>query len=216
MNVMSNPGSIRYALDNPYGLLQSGRACRRTMPSEGFCRFSCGEDALLQMINITRMEKVMKRLFVAAVLVAATCAWAQDNALELMRQDIKTEKIELMMGSLPLTAKQSDVFWPIYRDYDHELSKLTDKRLAVVKEVFAKYDSMDAKTAQRLVKASFSISQGRNKLLEKYYMRFSKAVGVITAARFLQVESQMLTLLDAQLMDRVPLIKVKSTGEPKK
>ena len=162
------------------------------------------------------MQKVMKRLFVAAVLVAATCAWAQDNALELMRQDIKTEKIELMMGSLPLTAKQSDVFWPIYRDYDHELSKLTDKRLAVVKEVFAKYDSMDAKTAQRLVKASFSISQGRNKLLEKYYMRFSKAVGVITAARFLQVESQMLTLLDAQLMDRVPLIKVKSTGEPKK
>jgi len=120
------------------------------------------------------------------------------------------------MGSLPLTAKQSDVFWPIYRDYDHELSKLTDKRLAVVKEVFAKYDSMDARTAQRLVKASFSISQGRNKLLEKYYMRFSKAVGVITAARFLQVESQMLTLLDAQLMDRVPLIKMKSTGEPRK
>jgi hypothetical protein len=39
---------------------------------------------------------------------------------------------------------------------------------------------------------------------------------VITAARFLQVESQILTLLDAQLMDRVPLIKVKSTGEPKK
>jgi hypothetical protein len=39
---------------------------------------------------------------------------------------------------------------------------------------------------------------------------------VTTAARFLQVENQMLTLLDAQVMDEVPLIKVKDAGKTKK
>jgi len=158
----------------------------------------------------------MKWLLVAAVLFATTCTYAQDYSGELMRQDIRTQKLELMAGSLPLTEKQAVVFWPIYRDYDHELSKLVDRRLAVVKAVFAKYDTMDAKTAGRLVKESFSIAQARNKLLEKYYTKVSKAVGVITAARFLQVENQMLTLLDAQLMDAVPLIKVKAAGDAKK
>ena len=163
------------------------------------------------------MEDTVKLLLVAALLFAARCTYAQDSSFdELMRQDIKSQKIELMTGSLPLTEKQADLFWPMYRDYDHELNKLVDRRLAVVKEVFAKYDSMDKKTAERLVKESFSINQGRNALLEKYYKKLAKAVGAITAARFLQVESQMLTLLDAQLMDQVPLIKVKAAGEPKK
>lgn len=163
------------------------------------------------------MEDTVKLLLVAALLFAARCTYAQDSSVdELMRQDIKTQKIELMTGSLPLTEKQAELFWPLYRDYDHELSKLADRRLSVVKEVFAKYDSMDKKTAERLVKESFSINQGRNTLLEKYYKKVAKAVGAVTAARFLQVESQMLTLLDAQLMDQVPLIKVKAAGEPKK
>jgi len=85
-----------------------------------------------------------------------------------------------------------------------------------VKEIYAKYDSMNAKTASRLVKESISIAKGRNALLEKYYNKVAKALGAVTAARFLQVENQMLTLLDAQVMDQVPLIKIKPAGEPKK
>ena len=162
------------------------------------------------------MEYNMKLSLVAALLFAATYTYAQSSSLELLRQDIKSEKVELMAGSLPLTDKQAGVFWPIYRDYDHELSKLADRRIAVVKEIYAKYDSMNAKTASRLVKESISIAKGRNALLEKYYNRVAKALGAVTAARFLQVETQMLTLLDAQVMDQVPLIKIKPAGEPKK
>ena len=158
----------------------------------------------------------MKLYLLAVCLLVATSTYAQDYSLELMRMDIKSEKVELMTGSLPLTDKQAEVFWPLYRDYDHELSKLVDRRLAVVKEVFEKYDTMNEKTAARIVKESFSIAQGRNTLLQKYYTKLSKAVGVITAARFLQVENQMLTVLDAQLMDQVPLIKMKAAGDTKK
>ena len=158
----------------------------------------------------------MRILVVGALLLVSTTALAQDHTMEILRQDLKTEKVAIMTGSLPLTEKQANLFWPIYRDYDHELSKLGDRRIAVLKKVVEKYDSLDAKTADQLVKESFKIANGRNTLLEKYYKRVAKAVGTVTAARFLQVENQMLTLIDAQVIDQVPLIKTSAAGGEKK
>lgn len=152
----------------------------------------------------------MKLSLVAALLCIAASVFAQSSTIELLRQDIKAEKINLMAGSLPLTEKQAQMFWPIYRDYDHELSKLGDRRIAVMKQVAEKYETMDGKTADRLVKESFRIADSRNALLKKYYAKVAKALGSVTAARFLQIESQMLTLLDAQTVDVVPLIKTKA------
>lgn len=162
------------------------------------------------------MEKSMKHLLVVALLLVTATGLAQNNTMELLRQDLKTEKVAIMTASLPMTEKQADLFWPIYRDYDHELSKLGDRRLAVLKSFAANYDTIDAKQAGQLVTESFKIAKGRNDLLEKYYKKVAKAVGVITAARFLQVENQMLTLIDAQIIDQVPLVKTKKVSQENK
>jgi len=154
----------------------------------------------------------MKHLLVVVLLIISATALAQNNTLDLLRQDLKTQKVAIMTASLPLTEKQADLFWPIYREYDHELSRLGDRRLAVLKNFSANYDKIDEKLAEQLVKESFSIAGDRNDLLEKYYKKAAKAVGVITAARFLQVENQMLTLIDAQIIDQVPLVKTKKVS----
>ncbi len=149
----------------------------------------------------------MKRLLIVALLVVAASAFAQEGTLELLRKDLKTQKVAIMTTALPLTDKQGEVFWPLYREYDHELSMLGDRRLAVLKEFAANYDSLKTKQAEKLVKESLSIANDRNSLLEKYYKKVAKVLGQVTAARFLQVENQMLTLIDAQIVSQVPLIK---------
>jgi len=149
----------------------------------------------------------MRHILIAAILCAATSAWAQQSALELLRQDLKTQKVALLTASLPLTSKEADVFWPIYRDYSNELAKIYDRRIAVLKTVFEKYDTMDAKTAEELVEKSFSIAEDKTSLLEKTYKKVSKQLGPVTAARFMQVENQILLIVEAQVIDQVPLIK---------
>jgi len=149
----------------------------------------------------------MKSLLVVALLLLTATSLAQDKTLELIRQDLKTQKVAIITASVPMTQVQADAFWPIYREYDVELSKLGDRRMAVIKKYAANYDTIDEKMAGELVKESFSIASDRNDLLEKYYKKVAKAVGTVTAARFLQVENQMLTLLDAQIIDQVPLVK---------
>jgi hypothetical protein len=148
----------------------------------------------------------MKSLFVAVLLLVTANAFAQDP-LEMLRQDLKTQKVAILTASLPLTQKQADEFWPIYREYSTNLAKLGDRRMSVLKTFAANYDSMTEKKANELIKESISIQNEKNSLLEKTYKQVAKVVGGVTAARFLQVENQMLTLIDAQIVSQVPLVK---------
>jgi hypothetical protein len=158
----------------------------------------------------------MKSLLVVALLLVSATTIAQDKTLELLRQDLKTQKVAIITASVPMTQVQADAFWPLYREYDVELSKLGDRRMAVLKKYAANIDKVDEKLADELVKESFSIASDRNDLLEKYYKKAVKAVGAVTAARFIQVENQMLTLVDAQIIDQVPLVKAATTTQEKK
>jgi hypothetical protein len=159
----------------------------------------------------------MKYLLIVPILLVATTAFAQNSAIELLRQDLKTGKVALMTASLPLTETEAEVFWPIYREYDLELSKLGDRRVSVLRRYSQTYNNVTELAAGEMMKESFSIARDRNELLEKYYDKVAKALNVLTAARFAQVENQMLTLIDAKLIDEVPLVKVpKAAGGGKK
>jgi len=158
----------------------------------------------------------MRSLLVVALLSITATAFSQEKTLELLRQDLKTQKVAIITASVPMTQAQADAFWPIYREYDVELSKLGDRRMAVIKKYADNFEKIDDKLAGELVEESFSIADARNELLEKYYKKAAKAVGVVPATRFLQVENQMLTLLDAQIIDQVPLVKVPKVSEEKK
>jgi hypothetical protein len=159
----------------------------------------------------------MKYLFILAMLIVTTAAFAQENSIELLRQDLKTGKVALMTANLPLTEKEAEIFWPIYREYDVELSKLGDRRVSNLKRYAQTYNNVTEMAAGEMMKESFSIARDRNDLLEKYYDKVAKALNVLTAARFVQIENQMLTIIDAKLIDDVPLVKVpKAAGGEKK
>ena len=159
----------------------------------------------------------MKYLFITVLLLTAATAFAQQSAVELLRQDLKTGKVALMTASLPLTEKEAELFWPIYREYSNELSKLGDRRVSVLKRYAQTYNNVTEMAAGEMMKESFSIQRDRIELLEKYYDRVVKEVGGLTAARFAQIENQVLTVIDAKLIDEIPLVKVPaaSGGEKK-
>jgi len=148
----------------------------------------------------------MKSLLIVLTLAFACTASAQDY-MELLRQDIKTTKVEILTETLEMSQKESDVFWPIYRAYDLELSKLADRRIAIAKDVAANYDRMNDSAATSLVEKSFSLQNDRTDLLKDTYKKVAKATSPVFAARFMQVENQILTLLDMKMIEAAPLIE---------
>jgi hypothetical protein len=151
-----------------------------------------------------------KLLCLAACAALALPAFAQsgpDKYLELLRSDLRTGKVEVLTAALDLTEQQGAAFWPIYRQYDAELAAIGDRRVSLVKRFVEKYGTMTNEDAGMFAKDWFSIQQDRLKLREKYFGKVAKATNNLIAARFIQVESVLGTLLDLQIAAESPLME---------
>ena len=147
-------------------------------------------------------------VFGLALLAAAVPVQAQgEQYLELIRQDLKTAKTAYMTEGMALTTEQGDVFWPIYREYQAELSKIGDRRIANIKDYAEHYEAMTGEKASEIIKKSFKNRKDTLGLLEKAAKKVSKELDPVTAARFIQVENTLNLLIDLQLAGEIPLFK---------
>jgi hypothetical protein len=127
--------------------------------------------------------------------------------VELARSDLKIQKALLIAENLPMTEEEAAEFWPLHREYDAELSKLNDQKLAQIVRYANNYKSMTDKEAGELAKGSFDLEEKKTDLKRKYFKKFSKVMPVTKAARFFQIENQLNMVLDLQVGASLPLIK---------
>ena len=126
--------------------------------------------------------------------------------IDLMRKNVRQEKAEIMGAVMVLSADDAAKFWPIYSEYDAELTKLNDQRVENIKEYARVYNEITDEQADGLIQKSLAYQRQRAELLEKTYTRIKQAVGAITAARFAQVEHQLLLIIDLQIVSSLPVV----------
>jgi len=126
--------------------------------------------------------------------------------VELLRADVRAEKTAIIGQIMDLNDDQAAKFWPIYREYDAALQQLNDKKLAGIKEYAKNYDSMTDEKADELAKLALDLENERNDLKRTYYDKMSKQLGGILAARFLQIENQLLMVIDLQIASSLPIV----------
>ena len=106
-----------------------------------------------------------------------------------------------------LSTDDAAKFWPIYSEYDAELSKLNDQRIANIKEYAQAYDQMTDEKADELIQKSLAYQKQRAELLAQTYEKVKQALGAVTAARFAQVEHQLLLIIDLQIASSLPIVE---------
>ena len=125
--------------------------------------------------------------------------------VELLRSDVRASKVAIITEVMGFTEAEDKVFWPIYREYDVELSRINDDRVNAI-EMYAKaYGNLTDPQADELALRALELESRRTALKQKYYARLKEALSPKTAARFLQVENQLLLLLDLQISASLPL-----------
>lgn len=150
----------------------------------------------------------MRKISVLMLVLIAGVLFAQDDLLEILRSDLKTQKVAIITDAMEFTEQESGVFWPLYKEYDFELTKLNDLRIATVKDFANNFDTMTDVKAEELIKQSLKFQKDRVSLREKYFKKFKKILPVIKAAKFMQVENQLTNFIDAQLSAEIPLIEM--------
>ncbi len=126
--------------------------------------------------------------------------------IQLLRGDVRSQKSAIMSAVMQMDPDQAAKFWPIYRDYDAALTTLNDQRVANIQEYARAYDHMTDEKADELVHNALTYQKQRDDLLAKYYDLIKQALGGITAARFLQVEHQLLLIIDLQIASSLPVV----------
>jgi hypothetical protein len=127
--------------------------------------------------------------------------------VELLRSDVRAQKVAFITELMEFTDAEDKAFWPIYREYDVELSTINDERVSGIEEYARSYDNVTDALADKLATKALQLESRRTALKEKYYTRLKSALSPKTAARFLQVENQLLMIIDLQISAALPIVK---------
>ena len=126
---------------------------------------------------------------------------------ELLRSDIRTQKIAIITEVMGFTEAEDAAFWPIYREYDKEMSALGDERVALIADYAQHYNDLTDATADKLALKAFDLQARRQAAEARLYDRIKKALPAKTAFRAMQVEHQLLLLIDLQIASSLPVAR---------
>jgi Mg-chelatase subunit ChlI len=124
---------------------------------------------------------------------------------ELLRADIRVQKVAIITEVMGFTEAEDKAFWPIYRDYDAQMTRLGDERIALVAEYAKVIDQMTDEAADSLARKAIDLEHKRQEARAKCYERVKSALSGRTALRFLQVEHQLQLLIDLQIAAALPI-----------
>jgi soluble lytic murein transglycosylase-like protein len=127
--------------------------------------------------------------------------------VELLRSDVSAKRTFIYTNIMQLNDDQAAKFWPIYREYELELNKLNDQKIEGIKEYARTYANMTDAKADELAALALELENKRNDLKKKYHDKMRDQLGGIIAARFLQVENQILMLIDLEIASSLPIVQ---------
>lgn len=130
-----------------------------------------------------------------------------DQDIALMRQDIRSQKKQLVAANLTLTDTEATKFWPLYDQYTAELAKINDTKYAVIKEYASNFGSITDDQATSLTKRYMDVDLAVAQLRLKYLPMFQNVLPGKKVATFFQIERRLQMLIELQLSSQIPLVQ---------
>lgn len=127
------------------------------------------------------------------------------DTMELMRADMDTKKKTIIARSMEMTEPESEVFWPLYKEYQAGLEKLNSRSIRLVEDLHQK--TLSDADAENLLQEFLSIEKDRLALKEKYVKRFSKTLPDRLVLKYFQLENKVEAALRWAFAEEIPLVQ---------
>ena len=130
-----------------------------------------------------------------------------DKDAALLRQDVRSEKKQIIAANLKLTDTEATRFWPVYDQYSAELTGLGDQKYALIKEYAQGFGKLTDEQALSLIKRSLALDEQLAQLRSKYVTIFNKVLPGTKTATFFQMDRRIGALIDLQLAAQIPFVQ---------
>ncbi len=148
---------------------------------------------------------VFLTMAVLAGFASDTFAQQERDEIELMLAQIRTNRQAIVTENLALTAEESAVFWPLYRQFQNDRASMVDRTMKMLTEFRDNFDGLSEEQAKALVDEYFKIQKEELRLNEKYLREFRKILSQKKALRYFQIENKLDAIIDYDLSQVIPL-----------
>ena len=162
------------------------------------------------------------RMWLAVLAISPLCAAQSeppaslDSTFAVVRAGIQADKATIVGQGMAFNDKDAAVFWPIYRQYEYERSKLDDGREAVIKEYAQKFPNLSDDEAKDMATRIFECDSRLAELKKVYFKKFNKVLLALTVTKFFQLEHRIDLVTDVRMESSLPpLAQTQFSEQPK-
>jgi hypothetical protein len=162
-----------------------------------------------------RTNKGTWAVFIVTVLMAGVMAFpssalTQDKPsdnMQILREKVKADKKLLVASNMELTESEAKGFWPVYEDYQKDLTAINQRIVKLVESYAADYraNTLTDEKAKKLVDELVAIEKAEVGLKASYVPKLSKVLPQKKVARYLQIENKIRAVVKYGLAEGVPL-----------
>jgi hypothetical protein len=149
---------------------------------------------------------------IAFALAFPAPAWTQgkpaDN-MQILRDKIKADKKLLVASNMELTESEAKAFWPVYEQYQKDLTAI-NKRIGKLIETYAadyRANTLTDEKAKKLTDEYVTIEKAEAGLKESYVPKLLKVLPPKKVARYLQIENKIRSVVKYELAGEIPLVQ---------
>lgn len=143
--------------------------------------------------------------------LAAQVIVASDADLQLLRQDLRSQKQKLIAQNLPMTESEATKFWAVYNRYSDEQRPINAEKLQLVRRYGEQWQNMTNDEALIYIRRWLELDDQAHQLRSKYVVPMSEVLPGKKAATFFQLDRRISMMLDLQLASQLPLAYTKES-----
>jgi hypothetical protein len=129
-----------------------------------------------------------------------------DKQIQLMRQDLRSNKKKVVAANMTLTDTDATKFWPVYDQYTADLVQINNDKYALIKEA-AQTDTLSDQQAEDMTRRWLALDSQVTQLRVKYIPTFRKVISAKQTALFFQIDRRVQMMIDLQLASVLPLVE---------
>lgn len=150
--------------------------------------------------------------WVVAVATFPTPALTQDKQadnMQILREKIKADKKLLVATNMELTDAEAKGFWPVYEEYQKDLTAINQRIGKLIENYAADYraKTLTDEKAKKLIDELVAIEQAEAGLKTSSVPKLRKVLPEKKVARYLQIENKIRAAVKYELADKVPLVQ---------
>ena len=151
-------------------------------------------------------------VMVAALVGLAIPAAAQQKPaddMQILMEKVKADKKLLVANNMGLTESEAKGFWPVYEEYQKDLTAINQRIIKMIESYAADYraKSLTDEKAKKLVEEMVAIEQAEAGMKAAYVPKLGKVLPQMKVARYLQIENKIRALVKHELAGGVPLVQ---------